>query len=216
MYVVQPLSRDLRRATGDYAAAPAVGFVLESALAPSHVLGAQGVVTESQVVAPYIESGAIIPSSSKGDRYTVEVEVVSPTGGIRHIEVTQVDVGGGANALQTVTSSIAAAQGDAVTYAEASASESEITANPALPTLENTVPPDPIAVAPDETTYIVQPEYVSAAPYVDGSYYVASGGASATQDLISYGEYSAGGYVEPVYDPLSDPAYVAGIESQYA
>jgi len=193
IYVFQPLDRDLLIACGDYAPPVVLGAVLETALPPAYVLTEQGVADESSTQAR-VQSGELIQQSEKGEHFTVTVRVVSADNGVHEEEVVQVDVGFGAQQLQTVATTAVVAPAEVIVYDQQPAAESNAFTDPnfGLP-IQSYVAPEPVNVAPQETFYYAP---VAEPPPPDPSLYQYFG-----FDTPEYNTVSTGGYSEPVVEP---------------
>lgn len=206
----------LSRSHAAYAPAPLPPNVhFETTLPSSYELSRMGYRIESENAVPLFR-GEII-KSVKGEVRKQVVTVVTPTQTYEE-EITVIDVG--TSTPQVVYSSEVdqsnvdydyALSDESTAYVEpTTVVESEAIVTYAAPPIEYA---EEVYYAPPE--YYAPQEYTSTA-YVDDYAYEASGTASATQDLIGYGVLNQDGTTAtPTYDPYSDPAYIAGLESQY-
>lgn len=201
-YVVQPISPELRAAMGDGVFAAAPVLVYESQMPVPYISELMGMTMESGVATPIVQAGEIL-NTTKGDFVRVQYSVVRD-GEVVQVEAVQVDVGAGDSQLQTVVSA------NPVNDPNAAADEPSVEQPPSPPTTESSLEVPPTTDPSVETTVHAEtptpePEYQSAGSSVtiDGYEYSTSGTASATQDLIGYGELDVNG--NPVQTATTDP-----------
>ena len=193
-YVLPPLDENMRAAMGDTAFSLGPSLVFESAMPALYVSELMGMRVESGIATPRVKSGEIF-NTAKGDFVLVEYSTVNSAGEVVTAEAVQVDVGQGVEQLQTVIA--------AEPVADFAGAE-EVVAAPEQPFYsESAVSTNPFETQAVE--YYVHPEVPqadvveftvgSSAPVqtTTGFDYYSSGTASATQDLIGYGELDVNG-----------------------
>lgn len=189
-YVVQGINNEIRAAMGEFTPAPAYDFVFETVMPSMYVSEQMGMTVESATAAPRVHAGEFI-TTVKGDFVRVEYTSVDSSGNVVISEAVQVDVGAGAEQLQTVE------YDDAPPPDATPVSESVISVDPNLnTTVETEIAPE--APQAEVTGYTVG---ASAPVVADGYSYTSSGDASATTDLIAYGELDVNGNPIAVTDP---------------
>lgn len=192
LYAPQGISDEIRAAMGEAVMPAEPRFIFESVMPVGYISEQMGMRVESSVATPRVQQGEFL-TTAKGDFVIVEYTTTNSAGETITAEVVQVDVGQGAEQLQTV-----GYVDEGVPPPEQSFySESAISTNPYETQLVEyyTQPDAPQAEVVDFTVG-------TSAPVVTGGYeYYSSGTASATADLIAYGETDVGGNPVPVYDP---------------
>ena len=100
-YVVPPINANVRAAMGDSVFTVSPVFVFESVMPAPYISELMGMTMESGVAAPRVQSGEIL-NTARGEFVTVQFTTTNDAGESVTQEVVQVDVGAGAEQLQTV------------------------------------------------------------------------------------------------------------------
>lgn len=212
-YVVPPIDEHVRAAMGDSVHPLQPVFVFESSMPAPFISELMGMTMESGVAAPRVQAGEIL-TTAKGDFVTVQFTTVDSMGEVITAETVQVDVGAGSAELQTVIAAepvadFAGAEEVLAVPEQPFYSESAATTNPfETQAIEYYVHPEvPQAEAVDFTVGTSAPVQTST-----GYDYYSSGTASATQDLIGYGELDINGNPVQTSDPVLDQG---NLDAQY-
>ena len=195
-YVVPPINEELRFAMGDAPGTLRPVFVYETVMPAPYISELMGMSVESIVAAPVVQAGEIL-NTSTGDFVRVQYSVAG-LDSTTDVEVTQVDVGSGSGQLQTVVS--ASPVNNPVPDDEEEEDDTppppppppslSVLSLPPATTVQTTVHP----VVPDDTpSFQTAAAAGSSVVLASGFTYTASGTASATADLIGYGELDVNG-----------------------
>ena len=205
-YVVQPIDSAVRRAMGEFAPAPPYEFVFESAMPSLYVSEQMGMTVESATAVPRVAAGEFV-NTVKGDFLRVSYTTTDSSGAVVTTEAVVVDVGAGSEQLQTVE------YDDVPPPVETPTSETSVSLDPnANLTVETTVHSE--TLSPDTVDYTVGETAGSTVTLADGYEYSSSGTASATADLIAYGELDVNGNPVAVTDTATPDS--SNLEAIYA
>lgn len=211
LYVVEGIRESVYVGVGEMLTDAVLTFVYENQMPAAYIASQMGMTVESQPAAIRVKAGEFV-DTEKGDFIIVEHTHTTEAGEVRQEETVQVDVGQGLGHLQAVIPlSEEAEEEDELGPVEYPFySESAVSTNPyESQYVENYVPPE---TPSDDVTYIASGAPVTYQSGGQSYTYTASGTASATQDLVGYGELDVNGNPVQTYDPYANANLAAAYD----